>query len=123
MYAVGVMSSVGLFVVCPFKSYFVDNELISLLPLEIVFVNQSTYSGFAIANTVMTSMGVFAALGTVLYGALFVYAILMYALLVDLIGQDFKDLDDMWAEGSTVPLAHKQSFLKNICKKKQDTKK
>lgn len=124
MFAVGVTSSLGLFVACPIKLYFVDNELMSLLPIEIIFVDQSTgFSGFAIANAVMTVMGIFAALGTILYGAVFIFAIRMYSLQINLIGQDFKDLDEMWAEGSTVSLRHKQSFLKNICNKRQDIRK
>lgn len=123
MYTVGVAASLGLFVVCPLYSYIAYNELISLLPLEIIFVDQSTFLGFVIANAVMIVMGIMATLGTIFYGAIFIYAIRMYSLQVNLIGQDFKDLDDMWADGSTVPLRYKQLLLRNICLKRQDIKK
>ncbi len=123
MFAVGVASSLGLFVACPFKSYMFDKELTPLLPLEIIYVNQDTFSGFFIANIVMSVLGLFAAVGTVLYGATFIYAILMYSMQVDLIGQDFRDLDSMWAEDSTVLLTCKIRLLRNICEKLQDIKK
>lgn len=71
----------------------------------------------------MSVMGMYAASGTIFYGALFIYCILMYALKVDLIGNDFKDLDEMWADEASVPLHFKHAYLKNICKKRQDLKK
>lgn len=123
MFVFVVVSSVPLLVACSMKMYFVDNELRSLLPLEIVFINQSTVLGFVTANLVMTVMGSFAAFISLLYGVTFLYAIRMYSLQVILIGQDFKDLDDMWAKGSRVPLICKHTFLRNICKKHQDVKK
>lgn len=122
LYAVGVTSCLGLFVACPIKALVVDKELMSLLPIEIIFVDQSTYLGFAVGNCAMAVMGIYAALGTILYGAAFIFCVLMYALKVDLIGQDLKDLDEMFADKSTVPLAFRHAYLKNICKKRQDIK-
>lgn len=122
MFALGVVSSVIFFVACPFKSYIVDKKLIPLLPLEIIFVDQSTFAGFAVANTIISGLGMFAGLGTILYGAVFIYAIRMYSLLVNLIIEDFKDLDNMWADASTASLRHKQLLLRNICNKQQDIK-
>lgn len=123
MYAVGSAVCLGFFVICPFKSYFVDGVLMTLLPVEIMFVNQSTYVGYAIGSGYIGLTGCYAVLGTILYGASFILAVLLYSLHINLIEEDFKDLDDMWMEGSVVPLVHRRYYLTNICKKRQDIQK
>lgn len=123
MFTVGIFLGGALYCGGPLKSYLVDGKFILIAPLEVLFINQNTPTGFAIANVVVSIIAGFGALGTILYGGLIIFGILMYSSQINLIGQDFKELDEMWAEDSSVSLAYKQSFLKNICIKRQDIQK
>lgn len=120
LFILGVVLCVGFFLACPLKGFIVDKELISLLPIEIVFVDQSNSSGFIVANCIMIVLGSVAALGLVVYDAVFIFAIFVYGFKVDLMEQDLKDLDEMWADKIIVPLAYKHAYLRNIAKKRQD---
>lgn len=117
IYSLAVTMSLRVFLACPFKLYFFDNELMALLPLEIIFIDQSTQIGFVAANFVMVILGGFAVLGTILYGASFICIVYVYALQIKLLKEDIRDLDSMWRDSSVVPLAYRHYFLRNICVK------
>lgn len=120
LYALGVALSCILFVVSPIKEYFVDNELTLLMPLDVVFIDESTIKGFLIANLILATLGLLAADGVAFYGCGFVYCMGNYSMQIDIIGEDFKDLDEMWTDETAVPIAYKRAYLKNICMKCQD---
>lgn len=92
-----------------------------LLPIEIMFTDQSTLSGFLIANVFMIFMGVYYGYLASLYvGLHFIYAILNYSMQVDLIEVDINELDELWRDTSTTTVFERHLFLRNICQKCQD---
>lgn len=105
MYTVGVVVGFSFYVIVPLKLYIFDNVRTSILPIEVLFYDQSTVSGFIIAT---------------MYGYALLICICNYKIQVDLIGQDFKDLDDMWSVTGSVRLASKHAFLINVFRKHQD---
>ncbi len=115
-----IILSLLIFVAYPVKALFVDGELISLLPMEILFVDQSTLTGFITANVIMSVLGVFGAFATA-YAILSVVAtILNYSLFVDILEEDIKSLDGMWNGTSDTSVSHRHLFIRNICRKQQD---
>lgn len=100
----------------PVKSYFIDGILVPFVPLEIMFVDQSTTSGYLIASGIMVTTGMYAVFGTLYMGLAFVYLIVSYTPRVDLLDIDFYDLDELWSNTSST-LASRHLFLRNICRK------
>ncbi len=109
-----------IFVCNPIKSFIVNRELVSLLPIEITFTDQAQLSGFLVANTFMTVMGLFAAFGTFFMAMHFVITISYYSIQVDLIEADMKQLDAFWSRTKETTLFERQLFFRNICQKCQD---
>lgn len=123
MFPLCTVSTVALFVAYPFKAYIVDNELQSTVPIEIIFVDQSTTSGFVVANIVMSTMGILAYFFSVFYGQAFIFCIFNFSVQVDLIGEDFENLNEMWTDTVGMNIPYKRAFLRNICIKCQDMNK
>lgn len=115
----GLAANVCLFVSQPFFSYFVEHRYMALLPSEILFVDQSSMSGFLTANAIMAFCGVYAASGTIFFVTLFILIVSNITVQVELIGDDFKSLDEMWANKKTT-LAYRHAFLRTICVRCQD---
>lgn len=91
--------------------------LASLIPLEIMFIDQSKPMEFLFANTIMTVMAIYAILGSSYMIFSFIILIMNFALLSDIIEVDFKELDEMWSNKLTTTLMYRRMFLKNICEK------
>lgn len=112
-----------IYLLVPLKILIVDNQLPFLIPIDIFVVDKDTTLGYVITNLVQMIMGSFSAVCVLLYGLTFVFCIGNYKIQVHLISQDFKDLDDLWSKDSSVSLAYKRAFLRNICIKCQDMNK
>ncbi len=115
-----IVKSLSIFFYYPIKSYIVSREWRSLLPIEIIFVDQSELSGFLIANLIMSMLGWYLVFVS-LFGSLHFYNIISnYAIQVDLIEADVMQLDAFWSDTSTTSLSERHLFLRNICQKCQD---
>ncbi|KAJ6633935.1 hypothetical protein Bhyg_17934, partial [Pseudolycoriella hygida] len=94
IFTIGVLATCGIFLLVPIMFYLPKNELIMLSPLQFPFIDQSTIFGYLTTN------------GT-------------FWIAVLLIGDDFEQLDRMWADKSET-LNCKRLFLRNICIRCQD---
>lgn len=112
-------TAVGVFGVIPIAVYVVNKELIPLIPIKIIFCDHS----YTLTIIVQTFMGGYSVYSTIIYGAVMIFCISNYILQMDLIGEDFQELDRMWKRGNDVSIAYKHAFLKNLCKKRQDINK
>lgn len=101
----------------PVKSFLIDGELVPFVPIEIMFVDQSTLLGYFIAGVMMVIMGLYAISGTEYMGLTFVYLILNYSPRVDILKIDIDELNELWDDTSTSTLAYRHLFLRNICRK------
>nr|QGW45388.1 odorant receptor 15 [Bradysia odoriphaga] len=115
-----VMASITIFLAYPTKAFLVDHELVSLLPIEYIFVDSSTLSGFITANLISSLLGAFANVGTVYAILMIVSLILNYSVFVDMFEEDVKYLDEMWSRESNTTVTYRHSFLRNMCRKQQD---
>lgn len=119
--ACGISLCIGIYVAYPLKAFIVDGQFISLLPFEMMFVDQSTRSGFFIANLMMALMGTCSCLFVVFLSLVFAALILNYAVQVDGIEKDIRVLDDMWnGISDSTNVQYRRLFLLNICQKQQD---
>lgn len=109
-----------LYVYYPLKSYFIDGERVPFLPIEIMFIDQSTLWGFYAASGIFITLGMYAIFGTEYMALSFVFVIMNYAPRVDILEEDFKELDVLWSNPSKSTLAYRHLFLKNICRKYVD---
>lgn len=91
-----------------------------LIPIEIGV--DHTFSGFMTLYLLQVALGSLSFLATVMFGSGFLICICNYTFLIDLIEQDFKDLDEMWNGSSRTSIAYRHAFLENICEKMQDMK-
>lgn len=107
----------ALFTFYPIKSYIFDKELVRFLPLDFIFLDQSTKFGFHFANFLMVILGCEAIIITEYMGLAFVMLIMNYALRVDVVAIDFNELDELWNNVSTSTLALRRMLLRNICRK------
>lgn len=107
----------------PIKSLVYEQKLVSLLPIEIVFVDQSSLTGFLIANSLMVVMGLYAVFESLFMGLHFVAAIFNYSIQVEIIECDVKQLDEFWSNSSISTKAERYFLLRNICQKCQDKNK
>jgi len=123
IFVTGVGAAVFSYACTPIVVYLATNEVIPLLPTEIIFCDQTQTSGFIVASIGHLTMGIFAAIGTIFYGTIFIFCLSNYVLQGNLVTEDFQVLDGMWNGMNVLPLAHKRAFLKNIWKKRQDMNK
>lgn len=109
---------IAIFLFYPVKSFLIDGVLVPFVPIEVIFLDQTTLPGFLMAGALMIVVGLYCALGTELMGLTFVYLIENYALRVDILEIDFHELDALWEDTkSPATLAHRHMFLRNICRK------
>lgn len=111
------------YLMSPVKMHFVDKKLVALMPLDVLFCDQSTTFGYVMTTFVQVTMGLHLLLisfATTL--PLFTY-ILTYDVQVYILGENFKELDEMWTGKRNVSLAYRHAFLLNMCKKRQDMNK
>lgn len=120
IFAFGFLSTVSLYVMIPAKTFIVDNEWMALIPMEILFCDQSTLVGFLVANVVQAELGLHGTIASISYELIFIIIISNYSIFVNLLAEDFKDLDKMWTDEIKVTVAYRHAFLLNICKKRQD---
>lgn len=115
------MSTAG-YMFNPVKSviYRDKGEMVSLLPFEISFTDQSTLSGYLTANACMSVMGVYAVFIALFVVLHFITIILNYSMLVDIIEVDIKQLDELWRDKRKTTVVERHLFLRNICLKCQD---
>lgn len=74
--------SICIFLAYPSKAFIVDRQHISLLPIEFMFVDQSTLTGFLTANVIISIMGVFANVATAYTLLIIAVMTLNYSVLV-----------------------------------------
>lgn len=114
------MACTSFALVIPIKTFVVDHELIPVIPVDIVFCDVTKISGFIATSLVQGFMAFYAAVATIMFGATFILCIANYNIQVDLLAEDFKDLDKMWNGTIVVSVAYRHEYLKNICRKRQD---
>lgn len=112
--------SAWLYIFYPIKAFIEHGELVPLLPIEIMFTDQSITSGFLIANSLMVIMGLYAVSGSLYMGLHFVAAILNYSMQIDLIEFDVKELDELWSNKTKRSPSDRHRLLRKICQKCQD---
>lgn len=110
----------ALYMFYPVKSFIIDGEMVQFIPMEIIFVDQSTMFGFFVASGIMATLGVYAVFGTEYMALSFVAIVMNYGPRVDILEADFNELDRLWATASTSTTYYKHSFLTNICRKYVD---
>lgn len=120
IFLIGCLTAILFFTFTPIMVYLTRKEIMPLIPLEIIFCDQSRTFGFIIATIVHLILGTYACVATVIYGAVVLFCICNYTFQVDLIAVDFQDLDRMWDGKNDIPVEYKHAFLKNMCKKNQD---
>ncbi|XP_037039731.1 odorant receptor 67d-like [Bradysia coprophila] len=101
----------------PVKSFLIDGKLVPLVPVEFMFIDQSTLSGYIIASCIMTTAGIYGTILTTYMGLTFVLIIINYSLRVDLLEIDIEELNDMWSDTSKSTAAYRRLFLRNIIRK------
>nr|QGW45436.1 odorant receptor 63 [Bradysia odoriphaga] len=114
------ISSLMVFSYNPLKSFFFRGEYFSLLPIEMIFIDQTELTGFLIANALMSVMGVVLVWSSMFVAMNFVASISNYSILVDVIEYDIRQLDTFWENPTTTSLSERHMFLRNICQKCQD---
>ncbi|XP_037039489.1 uncharacterized protein LOC119076688 [Bradysia coprophila] len=104
----------------PLSQLVFSGKLVPLLPIEIMFMDQTKLFDYLIANSFITVAGVSAAFTflSVLFN--FLMAIFNCSTQVDLIEDDFQQLDTLWKHPKTTTLVQRHMFLRNICQKCQD---
>ncbi len=109
-----------IYIYYPVKSFLIDGILVPFVPVEIMFVDQSTLWGYLVANGITMVCGIYAVSGTEYMGLTFVYLIANYSLPVEILEIDINELDELWNDLTTSTLAHRHLFLRNICRKYND---
>lgn len=104
----------------PVKSYFIDGKLVPFVPLEFMFIDQSTKLGFFIASGIMTVLGIYAIVGTEYMALSFVFVIMNYGPRVDILEENFNELDKLWRHTSSSTVSYRHVYLRNICRKYVD---
>lgn len=91
------------------------------MPIEVWFCDQSTTHGFIFATCVQMLIAQQLVMFSLEYTGSFITHIFGYDTQVNLLAEDFKNLDKMWTdEKNASGVATKHAFLLNICKKRQD---
>lgn len=119
------VASMGIFITVlymfyPVKSFIMDGKMVQFIPMEFMFVDQSTLIGFLVTSGIMATLGVYAISGTEYMALSFVAVVLNYGPRVDIMEADFKELDKLWGATSTSTIFYKHAFLTNICRKYDD---
>ncbi|XP_037039267.1 uncharacterized protein LOC119076575 [Bradysia coprophila] len=109
-----------LYMYYPVKSFLIDGEMVQFVPIEFMFVDQSTLLGFLVASGIMGTLGVYAIFGTEYMALTFVAIVMNYGPRVDILNENFDELDKMWLTNSSSAAEYKHSFLVNICRKYAD---
>lgn len=104
----------------PVKSFLIDGELVPFVPIEVMFIDQSTMWGYCAVSCAMMTVGVYAIFGTEYMVLAFVMMIINYSLRVEMLLMDIEELNDLWRDTSTSTLAERHLFLRNICRKSID---
>lgn len=112
--------SVLVYVYHPIKLFIMNGEVTSILPIEIMFIDQSKLSGFFIANAVMFTMGIYSSVGALYIDLNFITAIMNYSMQVDIIEEDITKLDKLWLYPTATSVSERHLFLRNVCQKCQD---
>lgn len=115
-----IIPVVAIYLYTPVKSAIIDNELVPLLPIEFIFVDQSTRHGYLIATFIVMGFAIFGVSVIVFVGLTFDIVILDYAPRVDIVEIDFNELDMLWCDTSTSSIAYRRMALRNICQKFDD---
>ncbi|XP_037039490.1 odorant receptor 67d-like [Bradysia coprophila] len=97
-----------------------NRRLVPLLPIEVIFLDQTKLSDFLIANAITTVAGLWCLFTYLSIFCSFLMAIFNCSTQVDLIEDDFRQLDALWSHMKTTTLVQRQMFLRNICQKCQD---
>lgn len=79
-------------------------------------------TGFLLAQAFMSFLGVYACLSTIMFGSGFLICVCNYSFQVELIAQDFAELDELWSRTKATSVKYRYAFLCNICMKLQDMK-
>lgn len=108
---------IPLYMFYPVKSFVIDGKLVPFVPIEFMFVDQSAKLGFFIASAVMMTGGLYATFGTEYIVLAFVVVVMNYAVRVDILEENFHELDELWRDTSTSTLTYRHLFLRNICRK------
>lgn len=108
------------FLYYPLYSYIFHGKLVPALPVEVMFVDQSTSSGFLITCIIQALLGVYSITQIVYMRYCFIYAIMNYTIRVDIADIDFNELDELWRDTSKSTLSYRNMLLKNICQKYND---
>lgn len=119
LFTCSLLSSGIFYFFAPVKSYFIDHKLLSLCPIE-MFIDQTTFKGYVIANSYFALGGLLAYLISIFYSLIFAFCIVIVSLHVDLINEDLKELDEMWKSKRKTTEKYRHAFLSNVCKKVQD---
>lgn len=119
-YGAGVVANIMMFCAYPVKLFVIDGIKATLFPMDLIYANATTMKGYILINLQQSVMGIEYALATIMYTSVFLVSICYYALRVELVALDLKDLDKMWDGTSTTSVAYRYAFLNNICRKIQD---
>nr|QGW45379.1 odorant receptor 6 [Bradysia odoriphaga] len=112
--------SYAAFTFYPLTQLVFNRKFVSLLPIEIMFLDQTKWSGFIIATAIVAVTGVWVELVFFSININFLMAIFNCSTQVILIEDDFKKLDAFWSNPKTTNLVERHMFLRNICQKCQD---
>lgn len=107
----------------PVSTYIMEKTLVPFLPIQLMFIDQSTNLGFFLASIIFVTLGVYGICVTAYVGLSFDILIMNYAPQVDMVEIDFNELDEMWSDISTNSLSNRHMFLKNVCRKYIDIRK
>lgn len=108
------------FVCYPVYGYVVHKELIQIMPMQFPFIDQTTTSGFIVANLIMMKMGVWAYFGSVGFDLFLARMIDNYCALVKLLQQDIADYIEMSKKNSGYSKQYRKAFFRNFLLKCQD---
>ncbi|XP_037026304.1 odorant receptor 67d-like isoform X2 [Bradysia coprophila] len=120
VFAICVLGNLALFVSVPVVSYLLNQDLITLIPAIIPFVDQTTLHGYLTANCIMSVNGLLTACGTTFCACLYILLIFNFTMQIELIGDDIRNLDRMWADKKQ-SLGSKRAFLRDIFIRCQDS--
>lgn len=110
-----------LFICYPIYGYMANNELIQIMPMQFPFIDQTTGTGFIIANLIMMKMGVWAYFGAVGFDLFLARMIYNYCALVKLLHQDIDDYITMSKTSSgDNSNQYRKMFFRNFLLKCQD---
>lgn len=120
LFTIGISMFLIFFACTPPIVYVVKHEILTLMPIEIIFCDVTQASGLFVATIPHMIMGYYAASVTLLSALIFIFCMSNYILQGNLILDDFQMLDGVWNDINNISLEYKRAFLVNICKKRED---